>query len=242
MQHKINIKIVGQNGIPLVFFHGWGFNHTIWSSFAAHLAPHYSLYLVDLPGFGQTDLMDWDIFKTQLLTQLPAQFAVVGWSLGGLYAIRLAVEAPHRVSQLIGIAASPFCIETPDWPGIEKSNFEEFLTKLLLDPQQTTQRFLQLQSNDNILIAQSASISNLLGLEYGLEVLLNWDLREALHQFSHPACFVFGRLDAIIPAKTMTTMQRQYPQFQYHLLKRAAHVPFLSHTDQCVQIIQEFLA
>ena len=44
-------------GKPIVFFHGWGFDHQIWLPLVPLLNNKYQLILVDLPGFGQTPMM-----------------------------------------------------------------------------------------------------------------------------------------------------------------------------------------
>ena len=54
-----------------VFLHGWGFDHRVWLPLVEHLYTlgvwqDYAFYLVDLPGFGQSDDMDWDHFKHAL--------------------------------------------------------------------------------------------------------------------------------------------------------------------------------
>ena len=67
---KVHLNYFGQ-GKPLVFFHGWGFNHQIWLSLVPLLKERYQLILVDLPGFGLTPAMEWPEFKMQLLDILP---------------------------------------------------------------------------------------------------------------------------------------------------------------------------
>ena len=80
----VNVVNYGE-GRPLVLFHGWGFDTCVWRSLLPLLTHQYQLYLVDLPGFGLTPLMEWDLFKEALLNQLPRRFALVGWSMGGSF-------------------------------------------------------------------------------------------------------------------------------------------------------------
>ncbi len=224
-------------GYPLVFFHGWGFNHHVWNGLIPFLRDHYTLYLVDLPGFGQTDLMGWYEFKQLLLCRLPDEFAVLGWSMGGLYAMRLALEEKRRVSHLIAVASSPYFIKEDPWPGIEASMFSHFAMSLEVDPEKTRSDFIALQAGN-----RSFPIDNhCLGLRAGLECLVSWDFRQVLINYCKPTCFFFGRLDAVVPFKTLSMMQRHYPQFEYHALKKASHMPFLSHPHDFVNIICEFL-
>lgn len=240
---NINIKKYGK-GYPLVFFHGWGFDTRIWLPLVPKLEMSYELILVDLPGFGQSSMMGWELFKEKLLNELPDQFAVIGWSMGGLYAMRLATEMPERVAHLVGIASSPrFLFDDDVWPGISRDVFSRFYKNLSEDPGSTLKEFLLLHGLKHD--AEQEPLPDLLpdvsGLSSGLHVLETWDLRGDIRHFANPACFIFGRLDPIVPVKTMQQMQLIYPQFNYVLFKRAAHMPFLSHTDLFIEELQGFI-
>lgn len=237
---NINLISHGQ-GLPVVFFHGWGFDHHVWLPLVEQLEGQYQLILVDLPGFGATPLMDWESFKTKLLAQLPSSFALVGWSLGGLYAQRLALEAAQRVSSLMSIGSSPCFIADAEWPAVSKAVFEHFYKNLSLDLKKTLNDFISLQLNKAKLTIPLGLIPSREGLEAGLHVLEQWDLRAELHKLSLATCFIFGRLDPIAPVKIMETMQKCYPNFDYVLFNRAAHIPFLSHMDLFISEFRRFI-
>lgn len=238
MNLHINIQGKGQ---PLVFFHGWGFDHRIWLQLARLLSSHYCLYLVDLPGFGQSSLMSWELFKKHLLQQLPEHFALVGWSMGGLFATRLAIEEPERVTCLLNISSSPRFIKEKSWPGVEQTILDSFFLKLASEPERTIAEFVGLQLKDQSYNYRSPLNPSVPGLEAGLKVLADWDLRQSLCLFTKPACFMFGRLDAITPRMTMVTMQKLYPAFDYVMFDKAAHIPFLSHQDEFIAILERIL-
>jgi len=237
---NLHINKYGQ-GFPLVFFHGWGFDSQIWLPLVEKLAVKYQLILVDLPGFGLSPAMEWTIFKEKLLSQLPDKFALTGWSMGGLYAMRLAIEAPERVASLLNITASPRFIMDDSWPGVRRSVFSEFYKKLATDVQATLNEFIGLQIDTNKMPLAPGYPPSSEGLESGLKILDFWDLREGLHDFDKPVCFMFGRLDPIVPIKTMQVMQQRYPDFHYVLFPRAAHMPFLSHRDEFIEKLVEFI-
>jgi pimeloyl-[acyl-carrier protein] methyl ester esterase len=228
-------------GHPLVLFHGWGFDQLIWDSLTLEIKDQFQVYVVDLPGFGQSPLMPWPTFKERLLTILPKQFAVLGWSLGGLYATRLALEAESRVTHLINVASSPRFIRDDVWPGVESQVLKTFMADLLRDPDGVRSQFIALQSAQQPVSVNLNSFTSVEGLKAGLDVLANWDLREPLNQLDMPVCYMFGRLDAITPRQTIQVMQGQYPQFDYVLFKKAAHMPFLSHKADFVTELTRFL-
>jgi len=239
---NINISSYGK-GFPIVFLHGWGFDSRVWLPLVLKLSMEYQLILIDLPGFGHSPIMNWDSFKTFLLSQLPPQFALVGWSMGGLYAIRFALEEPERVHSLINVTSSPRFLQTDRWPGVSQDVFKKFYKKLLQEPKGTLNEFMEL--NGLTIHDRVQHLPNKLpspeGLKLGLEILEEWDLREELKQFAKPTCFMFGRLDPIVSIKTMSSMQLSYPKFHYILFKRAAHMPFLSHIDLFIEEIRGFI-
>ena len=238
---NINISAHG-HGRPLVLFHGWGFDSNIWNPLLPELSEKYRLYLVDLPGFGSTTAMPWDEFKAGLLEKLPNEFAVAGWSMGGLYATRLVVEESKRITHLINICSSPHFIRKNDWPGVGAEVIDRFYRDLVNRPEQTLKDFINLQLSGqkmpHVAVGQPPTIA---GLQKGLELLINWDMRQDIKPLSLPVCYMFGRLDAITPHLTMTTMQKNYPQFNYLMFAKAAHVPFLSNSAEFIVALEGFV-
>ncbi|OCH98591.1 pimelyl-ACP methyl ester esterase [Legionella jamestowniensis] len=234
---SLNIKIQGE-GLALVLLHGWGFDHTIWFNIAAPLERKYTLYLVDLPGFGLSSLMNWEQFKCELLRQLPNQFALLGWSMGGLYASRLAVELPEQVTHLINIASSPRFIKEKNWPGVAEDVFNYFFHNLTVKPHQTISEFVSLQLKNQPCHYFPQSLPPVESLQAGLDILAGWDLRESMHHFKKPTSYLFGRLDAITPHTTMAAMQKLYPSFNYMMFPKAAHMPFLSHEEDFINTLE----
>ena len=47
-------QTVGTGNCHLVLLHGWGLNAEIWHCIREELASHFTLHLVDLPGFGRS--------------------------------------------------------------------------------------------------------------------------------------------------------------------------------------------
>ena len=237
---NINFRIFGQ-GYPVVFFNGWGVFKQVWLPLIKSLSLYNQLILVDLPGFGFTATMSWEEFKKQLLEQLPNVFAVVGWSLGGLYAQRLAIEESHHVSSLMCITSSPCFIADKSWPAVPENIFTQFYNNISIDREKTLKDFISLQLNKAPLSLPLGEIPSLQGLQEGLKILELWDLREQLHNISMPASFLFGRLDPIAPVKIMEVMQVLYPNYDYVLFRHSAHMPFLSHMDLFIDEFRRFI-
>ena len=99
----------GGDGSPLVFLHGFLFDHTLFDQQVEHLAPTYRCIRVDTRGFGQTvwDEQPFDLYDivadcVGLLDHLGlAKATFIGMSQGAYAALRLAVRHPERVQALV---------------------------------------------------------------------------------------------------------------------------------------------
>lgn len=235
---QIKVHQIG-HGLPLVLFHGWGFHHRIWLPLSEKIKDRYQLFLVDLPGFGGSSNLNWPDFKKTLLAQLPDHFHLLGWSLGGLYASRLALEESELVLSLTNVATSLRFIEDTAWPGVAKAVLEDFFARLCAEPEQVLSDFVAVQSNDRYFLKHE--IPSMHALEEGLKVLATWDLRHRFSHFKKPASFLFGRLDRIVPVKMLESLQTAYPNCYYKIFKKSAHMPFLSEEEEFIQFLDTFL-
>ena len=166
--------------------------------------------------------------------------------MGGLYATRLAIEAPSRIQRLINVASSPCFVMHTDWPGISPEVLSAFYRRLSSNPVGILNNFIQLQLNGSVISGATNFIDNLSpivpdGLRSGLDILSQWDLRAELHSLSVPVFYLFGRRDMITPHATMLAMERDYPQFTHKSLDDAAHMPFLSHADEFIALLKEWI-
>jgi pimeloyl-ACP methyl ester carboxylesterase len=104
------------DGPPLVLVHGSGMSASTWAPLMPHLGRR-RLIAFDLPGFGLSDAFDYGgrplrshaiAQLTSLLDALDLERApIVGTSLGGMWALCLAVDAPDRVAAVgsLGVPA-----------------------------------------------------------------------------------------------------------------------------------------
>ncbi len=237
---SLSIERVGE-GVPLVLFHGWGSDSQVWHTILEEITPFFEVFLVDLPGFGQTSQLDWHDFKNSLVAGLPSQFSVAGWSLGGLYATRLAIELPRRVTKLLNIASSPKFTEDMDWPGIPKNQMAQFSENLKADPLSTRAEFIEMQTRRSHPqdTDHSSYAGSMDGLALGLRTLSQWNLLDKLNGICCKTAYLFGGLDPIVPHKTMKALQNKFPQFQYQMFKRSGHMPFMECPELFVSWIKE---
>lgn len=122
-------QTAGTGNCHLVLLHGWGLNAEVWHCISEELASHFTLHLVDLPGFGRSrgfGAMSLDEMARQVLDAAPQNAIWLGWSLGGLVASQIALSQPERVKALVTVASSPCFSAQETWPGIKPDVLASF--------------------------------------------------------------------------------------------------------------------
>jgi len=102
------------SGRPVAVLHGLMGSSANWRTFAARLADHFHVLLIDLPNHGRSPHVDpfdlctmaEDVHETLRDADI-ARTALIGHSLGGKVAMRLATEHPEQVDTLIVVDISP---------------------------------------------------------------------------------------------------------------------------------------
>ncbi len=249
------IKPMGK-GPELVMLHGWSMHSGVWHQFADLLAEHFTLYLVDLPGHGQSDWqqhgLQMNSIIEQLKQQLPEQAYWLGWSLGGLIATVFADRYPQSVKKLILLASTPLFVQKQEWScAVEAEVFQQFSANLDEEQQQTLKRFLMLQargaeqSKTTIRqLAEDLAATNPphpQALKEGLDVLLNSDLRETFSGLKCPVQMLVGDRDTLVPATMLQQAKALNNQIETQLLQGAGHAPFIAQPQQCSDLVRAFI-
>ncbi len=108
----LNVYTQGQ-GFPILCLHGHPGSGSSLSVFTNHLSLSFQTIAPDLRGYGQSRFNE-NFAMTDHLNDLEAlldrlqieKCLVLGWSLGGILAIELALRLPQRISGLILVATA----------------------------------------------------------------------------------------------------------------------------------------
>ena len=249
-----HVEIIGQ-GQPLVMIHGWGMHSGVWQPLIKRLSAKYMLYLVDLPGMGNSRPVEpYHLYNLadEVAEVIPGVSDVLGWSLGGLVAQRIALNQPDRIRRLVLVSATPKFVSTPDWQaGVDPANFSAFAESVNHDYKAAILQFLTLQcmqSSD-----RRATIKQLRAsfdtrptptqttLQRALHILLESDLRAEIVNIRKPTLLIHGDRDTLTPVQAAHWMMQQLPHGFLRVISGAAHAPFLSHSDQFVEALNQFL-
>jgi len=238
----------------LLLLHGWGLNRGVWQSLIPQLEPFYRVTALDLPGFGAeaaAPAVDLEQMVERLAAQIEEPSVCVGWSLGGMLALRLAARFPDKISKLIMVAASPRFVQDDAWPHATKAEVLAGFSQALRDDLNLTlQRFLALQVRGSVdskaVLKQlkralaEGGLASEAALELGLWILSEADLRSDLQRLPQPLAFFLGERDGLVPQAVATALQRLQPKAQVELFARAGHAPFLSHPEHFTAKLRAF--
>ncbi|MGO4221449.1 pimeloyl-ACP methyl ester esterase BioH [Lysobacter sp. TAF61] len=249
------IETRGQ-GPALAMIHGWAMHGGLFAPLADRLAERYTLHLVDLPGHGNsrddTTPLQPQALSAQLVERVP-DAVWLGWSLGGQFALRAALDFPRRVRGLIMIASSPRFVADNGWPhGVTPQLFRDFGDALSRDFRGTLEGFLALEALGSPHAQEELRSLKVQAfergepaeraLQEGLALLDGLDLRAELPQLQVPSLWISGRRDRLVPAGAMPAAAALAPNARSVVIAHAGHAPFLGATDQVAKEIDAFMA
>jgi len=252
---KIHKTVFGQ-GEPVVMLHGWAMHSRIWRTFAQQLASDRQIVCLDLPGHGGSESVSpyvLDSVVDALLKAFPEQpCTLIGWSLGGSVALRLAEKYPDRVQGLVMISSNPYFLKAEDWAGVELSVLTAFAQSLQKNCAATLLRFMSLQVQG--MVNMKSYLTQIKGavqayapptsevLMGGLNILQTADLRGALGGLTMPVQVVLGEQDSLVPVAVGVQCRGCQMATELHIIEGARHVPFITHQQQVLGIVQHFMA
>lgn len=108
-------------GTPVIFLHGFPFDHTIWEPLVPLIKDRARLILPDLRGFGKSPVTD-GVYSMRLLAEdvmhlmdrlSIEQAVIVGHSMGGYAALSFAHSYPHHLLGM-GLVSTQASADSPE--------------------------------------------------------------------------------------------------------------------------------
>lgn len=214
-------------GPPLVLVHGLAGSRRWWDAVLPRLASQFTCHVLDLPRFGRAlvprDTTAWlaDWFDEAGVRKA----SVVGHSLGGAAAARLAASRPDLVDRLVLVAA----IGMPS-----KRRLVGYALPLLETLRAAAPSFLARVLVD----AVNARPETLLrGAIYAACA----DVREDARRVGARTLLVWGERDVLVPRDVADEWLASMPAAELVVLPAAGHVPMIDRPRAFVDALLEFL-
>lgn len=249
---SLHIEKLGK-GEPLVMIHGWGMHSGMWMQTRDSLSQHFELHMIDLPGMGHSETLDIYNLLTvaeKISEKMPSNAYILGWSLGGLIATKIALMMP--IKKLVLVGSTPCFVAREDWQhGMPKDVFESFFVGAIQDYQGTMNKLLALIAmGSGNARATSKTMREALGLRPAphqqglldaLDILRTADLRADLPSLETPTLLIHGAYDKLASLSAAEWTLKALPNAKLIALASAAHEPFISHPELFTEKVTEFL-
>jgi pimeloyl-ACP methyl ester carboxylesterase len=218
-----------------VLLHGLSGSSKWWSRILDGLAEKHCVAAVDLVGFGRNrrfiglPLLPPPFGEmTALLARYLETFGepvhLVGHSMGGQIAIRLAAERPDLVHSLVLVSAAGMPFRFDPRPHVRASTKPPYggpgIARVLVP---------------DFLRAGPTSVA-IAGAR-----VVRADLRELMHAIRIPTLLVWGENDPLVPLVYGEAMREEIAGSQLVVIPHAAHVPMWEEPDAFVRAVLPFL-
>lgn len=245
---------IGGQGPDLILFHGWAMHSGIFTPVLPGLRRRFRVHCIDLPGHGHSIgsrlPLDFEAVWQQLLPRLEQPAYVMGWSLGGLFALHGAAHHATVCRGLIMHNASPCFTQRPDWPqGMTSQVFRQFADDLHGDYERTLHRFLMLEAQGSEQLRAELRLLQKTAFEFGrpdaqvlaegLHLLESTDMRSLLPQLHMPSLWLAGRRDRLVNPVAMQQASAM-ANGDYVCDEHGGHAPFLTHPESTLQALAAF--
>lgn len=247
-----------RDGPPLLMLHGFGASLHSWDGWAERLSDRFRVIRIDLPGFALTgpdpsgdysDARAVDVITALLDAIGVARADVVGNSLGGRIAWRLALAQPERVGRLVLVAPDGFAIPGRPYGQPEpvpamvhlmpwimpRSALRATLASAYADPDRPTEA--ELDRMHALLRAPGVRQAILTRMAQHVPE----DPRPLLPGLVQPLLLLWGREDRVIPPRQVLEWQAALPHAEVVLLPGLGHLPQEEAPEESLHPVRAFL-
>lgn len=248
---NIGCKVHGYGPTKLLLLHGWLSDHSIYSDVLEYFChKRFTVALMDYRGYGTSkdkhgaftlDEIADDAFS--LVDALSwSSFHVIGHSMGGMVAQKMALRAPERLTSLIAttpVPSSGFELDAATRSFFESSAIsDEALTEIfnILTGKRHSTRLLRLLTEKT-----RASTATQAYLAY-LQAWTTTDFSKETVGLTTPTLVIGGRHDGAIDLKILSeTYLRWLPNSRLAIIDGAGHYPMIETPLEYFSLLDQHL-
>lgn len=235
-------EALGSGPEILLAFHGFGQTGSIFKAWAEKLDAKYTIYAFDLfyhgesvRPFSKLSKEEWGNWLNQFLVQENIKrFSILGYSLGGRFAISAAIICEKRINELILVA--PDGIYLTPWFKLATTPGIRMIFKYLMTHPDRMERLLTFNDRSRIVNQYVADFARkeMGDLENRKRVYISWNYFRTLG-YSHPVLIrnfknsaykkrlIIGKRDHIIKPAGILPIIEKAGKFQVHQLPMKHH-------------------
>ncbi|MDW8403590.1 alpha/beta hydrolase [Chloroflexus sp.] len=245
---RVHYEVFGR-GRPVVFLHGWLGSWRYWYTSMEVVSRHFRTYSFDFWGFGESRTNEMPTiqgYSNQVIRFLDAmgieRAALVGHSMGGMVAMKTAIEHPERVTRVATVGA-PINGDSLSWmlKLVDRPFFAEFFARR---PwlRRSLFRFFFGDSLDPEVdeVLEDSTKSTADTIRAAIHSMWRTDLTPMLDKLRVPALVVHGARDDIVNPNQLQLFT-YVTMAQVVRMEQSRHFPFVDEADRFHEILLGFL-
>ena len=257
-----NVKVSGNGTQPMLFAHGFGCDQNMWRFVTPAFADDYRIILFDYVGSGKSDLREYSAERyghldgyvqdvLDVCAELDLQDVIfVGHLVSSVVGMLAAIREPERFERLILVGPSPRYINDPpayvggfarsDIVGLlevmEKNyiGWANFLAPVVMKNPERPELARELEES-------FCSTDPKIARRFA-EATFFSDNRADLSKVPVPSLIMQCSEDALAPLEVGEYLDRHLPQSTLRVMRATGHCPQMSHPEETIQVIKEYLA
>lgn len=251
---RLYYEVLGQ-GEPLMMIPGLGGTCRTWDLVASQLAEQFTLILPDNRGIGHSvpkrqarNITDFSSDLIELLDELQLdRVHLLGISMGGVIAQKMAVDHPSRLNRLVLMSTAhrfgPYLRDIARLLGHSLHRMPRWLFHRTVELLGTAPSFYDRQAEDRSLsttpvdpveISRSA-------LRTQLKCLAAEQVVDGDYSITAPTLVLAGEYDALIPNCYSRALAQMSPGSRFQLISGCGHNPASEQPDLVAPLIADFL-
>jgi pimeloyl-ACP methyl ester carboxylesterase len=259
------------SGKPLILVHGGGGHSGDLISIMKPLAEHFHLYVVDRPGCGLSDTINYrgiDVAKSAVdfirsfMDAVGLRKALLGGnSMGGTFCVYFALQYPERVEKLLLISYSagmtteaPLMLRLLSIRGLNsflsatvgKPTIKNIVTMykqiLVADISKLTDDYLQNKRYSSLISGTDDAFLTMAESVLNLKGFKKkFYIGDKLGQLKMPVRFVWGEKDVFQSPDSGLKIAKTIKDYKFEVVENAGHMPWLDQPEKCSKLLIKVL-
>ena len=238
---------INKNKDSIVFLHGSGLSHIVWSLTEQYLSNQdYNVLSIDLPGHGNSEgkclksieeISNWleKVFNELNISDL----TIIGHSQGCLEALEYYSKYSKRVKRLVFVGGSYRMPVNQDLIDLAQDGNGQAVKLMMKWSYENSKKFIGGNPVEKI-INSPRDIREILAID--LIACNNYkNGSEALKSINCPTLFIFGELDKMVNLEKGKKFAELIPNSETHIIKDCGHMIMFEKALEMREKISEFL-
>lgn len=243
---NINYEVEGE-GSPIILLHGWLTNLESMRPLTTNLVKNFKVYLVDVVGFGKSDLPeeplnsnDFAEFLKEFMEKLEIENPIlIGHSNGGRIIINAVGNKLVKAKKIVLI----------DSAGIKPKRSATYyfkvgvykIGKMFLNVLPNTKGIKEFKERLRNNVGSNDYKASPIVLKDTMKIIVNEDVKPILPNIDVPTLLIWGRLDTATPISDAKIMEKLIPNCGLVEYPYGTHFSYLENIENCKLVLDSFL-